>query len=165
MKKIFLSAFILSAFVWQLNAQTIVDKGYEGTYAVAKTLNEMPSTVAVFGPEITFTKTKHNFGTIKQGVPVKVKFVFENTGNANLVINKATAGCGCTTPAYSKEPIAPGKKSEIEVGYDAKAVGSFVKDVTVETNAGTVKLVITGVVEVEATDNNGGTEIKIPTKK
>lgn len=151
----------------QANAQTIVDKGSVGVLLPTPAERQFLSieNLGVFGPEITFEKTKHNFGTIKQNIPAKVKFVFENTGNSNLVIIKATAGCGCTTPVFPKEPIVPGKKSEIEVEYNAKALGSFVKDVNVETNAGTVKLVITGVVEAVASDNNSGTEIKIPTKK
>lgn len=112
MKKIFLSVLVLSAIIYQVNAQNIVAKGGTGIYNTtpATWQNNLTESMGVFGPEITFVKTKHNFGTIKQNVPAKVKFVFENTGNANLVIVKATAGCGCTTPIYSKEPIAPGKK-------------------------------------------------------
>ena len=117
-----------------------------------------------FGPELNFSKTKHNFGKISQGVPVKVKFTFTNSGNANLVIKKATAGCGCTTPVWPQEPIAPGKTGIIEVGYDAKAVGNFVKEITVDSNAGAVKLIITGEVEVVASDSPSG-EIKLPVKK
>jgi len=159
MKKYLSSLVMLTAIGSMVHAQT-PQKGANS--APANDKSQVKSDA--FGPDITFDKTKHNFGKIKQGEPVKVVFEFTNSGNSNLVIKKATAGCGCTTPVWPKEPIAPGKKGKIEVGYDAKAVGNFVKDITVETNAGTTKLVITGVVEVEASDNIGN-EIKLPGQK
>lgn len=117
----------------------------------------------VYGPEISFEKTRHDFGSIVQGKPVTYKFQFTNTGNSNLIIKDAKAGCGCTTPKWSKEPIGPGKTGFIEVGYDAKAEGNFVKDIKVQTNGGDVKLIITGVVDIEASEPEAPS-IQLPTK-
>jgi hypothetical protein len=158
MKKIFtISLSILLGLSFTIHAHFA---SFQPTESLLSAPFNNPDT---YGPEISFDKTKHNFGTIKQGVPVKYKFKFTNTGNSNLIIKDAKAGCGCTTPVWPVEPIAPGKTGFIEVGYDAKAEGNFVKDIKVQTNGGEVKLIITGVVEVEASEPEENS-IKLPNK-
>lgn len=86
--------------------------------------------------DITFATTTHDFGYIpeKKGV-VSYEFVFTNTGDKPLVIQNATAECGCTTPEYSEEPVAPGKSGRIKVTYNPLGrPGGFTKKVTVRTN-------------------------------
>lgn len=88
--------------------------------------------------EITFDKTSHDFGKFSELSPkVKCVFTFTNTGDGPLVINQATASCGCTVPDYTKEPIMPGKKGTIEVTYNGagKYPGPFRKSITVRSNA------------------------------
>jgi hypothetical protein len=80
----------------------------------------------------TFKTTEHTFGKIPQGKPVTTEFVFTNTSAKPLIVENATAGCGCTTPVYPKEPILKGKTGTIKVTYNAAAVGPFTKDVTVK---------------------------------
>jgi hypothetical protein len=75
---------------------------------------------------------KFDFGKIKQSVPVTTYFEITNTSNKPIVIENATASCGCTTPEYAKEPIAPGATTKIKVGYNAAAAGVFNKDVFVK---------------------------------
>jgi len=82
--------------------------------------------------DIKFKELKHSFGKIKQGKPVSYQFSFTNTGNKPLIVENAMAGCGCTTPEYPKEPIGKGKESTIKVTYNAAALGTFKKDVTVK---------------------------------
>ena len=77
-------------------------------------------------------------------------FVIKNTGDAPLVITRVVASCGCTTPQFSKEPIAPGQTSKIDVTYNpAGRPGQFVKTIAVYSNGkdGTFTLRIKGVVE------------------
>ncbi len=81
---------------------------------------------------VKFATITHNFGKIVQNKPVTYQFSFTNTGNKPLVIETATAGCGCTTPEYTKLPIAKGKSEKIKVTYNAATMGSFIKDVTVK---------------------------------
>lgn len=81
---------------------------------------------------IKFSKTEHNFGAIDQGKPVTIVFQFTNPGTKPLIIEDATAECGCTKPIYPKKPIMPGKSGEISVTYDAAALGAFTKKVTVK---------------------------------
>lgn len=77
-------------------------------------------------------ESSHNFGKIKQGVPVTTFFEIKNISNQPIVIESATAGCGCTTPEVTKEPIAPGATAKLKVGYNAAAMGAFNKPVTLK---------------------------------
>lgn len=161
MKKYFLTPFIICLSF--LNINNANAKNLQPTLNVELTPIMLPEILDAYGPEITFDKTKHNFGIIKQGEPVTYEFKFTNTGNSNLIIKNAVAGCGCTTPEWPKEPIAPGKSAVIKVGYDAKAEGNFVKDIKIQTNGGDAKLIITGVVELVASEPIKES-IKLPTK-
>ena len=73
-------------------------------------------------------------------------FSIKNTGNNPLVIKQVTASCGCTTPDWTKEPIASGKTGEIKVAYNpAGRPGPFSKTISVYCeNADPVQLTIKG---------------------
>lgn len=103
---------------------------------------------------------KHDFGKIKQGTPVTTFFTVTNTSNKPIFIENATAGCGCTTPEFSKEPIAPNSTSKVKVGYNAAAMGHFDKDVSIKiagyTEPKVIKITGEVVPEVAATNSNSG---------
>jgi hypothetical protein len=48
-----------------------------------------------------------------------------------VIIEDATAECGCTKPEFPPQPVMPGKTGFIKVTYDAKEPGTFTKKVTV----------------------------------
>lgn len=75
---------------------------------------------------------KYDFGKIKQGVPTTTYFTITNVSDKPAFIENAWAGCGCTTPEYSKEPFAPNSSTQLKVGYNAAAMGRFEKDVYVK---------------------------------
>jgi len=76
-------------------------------------------------------ETTHNFGKIPQGRPATYTFEIINTSSEPLRLENVQASCGCTTPEWSKEPIAPGATANIKVGYNAYAEGVFNKTVTI----------------------------------
>lgn len=82
--------------------------------------------------DIKFKEVSHNFGKIKQNVPVTYVFNFKNGGVKPLIIESATAECGCTQPEYPKSPILKGRSSTIKVTFNAASAGSFTKKVTVK---------------------------------
>lgn len=86
--------------------------------------------------KVVFAKTTHDFGTIQEkDGDVTVSFKFTNEGDTPLLITRATASCGCTTPAHPKKPLAPGETGEIEVTYHAKGrPGPFDKSIYVYSN-------------------------------
>jgi Protein of unknown function (DUF1573) len=88
-------------------------------------------------PQIKVSEQEHNFGTFKEEAgPQKYDFVVVNTGNAPLVIQNIVASCGCTTPEWTRQPIAAGDKGKITAIYDPRdRPGKFSKTLTVYTNA------------------------------
>lgn len=86
-------------------------------------------------PKFQFTKETHDFGTISEGEVVSHTFEFTNAGDAPLVINSASASCGCTVPSWPREPIAPGKSGRIKVQFDSNnKSGIQNKSVTLKAN-------------------------------
>ena len=81
---------------------------------------------------VTFKEMKPSFGKIPQNVPATYEFSFTNTSDKPVVIETATASCGCTKPEYDERPIAKGKTSTIKVTYNAANTGNFTKNVTVK---------------------------------
>ncbi len=78
---------------------------------------------------IKVSSDKFDFGKIKQGTPVTTYFTVTNISTKPVVVENAWAGCGCTTPEISKEPIAPGASAKLKVGYNAANAAPFTKDV------------------------------------
>ncbi len=94
-----------------------------------------------------FNKEVHDFGKISEGPIATYSFEVTNAGTAPLIISGAQPSCGCTTPEWPKDPIMPGAKGLIKVGYNTSGrPGNFTKTITVTSNAenGTVILTIKG---------------------
>ena len=72
----------------------------------------------------------------------KTAFVIKNTGDNLLVIEGVSTSCGCTTVAYSKEPVQPGKEKVLEVSYKAEHPEHFNKTITVYCNVEISPLVL-----------------------
>lgn len=97
--------------------------------------------------KISFYVTTYDFGKIKKGSPGTYVFSFKNSGKSSLFLKSVQSTCGCTTPTWPREPVAPGKTGDIKVKYDTNLIGAFTKSVTVESNAKTVTLTIKGAVQ------------------
>ncbi len=83
-----------------------------------------------------FEKKTHDFGEIKQGEIVVHSFKYKNVGKGDLIIQSVRASCGCTVPKWSREPLAPGKSSEIVVEFDSSGRhGGQHKTVRILSNA------------------------------
>ena len=79
--------------------------------------------------------------------PVYYSFDITNNGKTPLKLDNVTATCGCTTPEWSQEPMAPGATAKIKVGYNAAAEGPFEKFITVTYNTNQTKQIkIKGIV-------------------
>ncbi len=87
--------------------------------------------------EPLFFKEKiHDFGEIlEQQGNADYEFVFTNNSGRPVRIISVQASCGCTTPAWTKEAVAPGKTGFIKASYDPKGrPGYFNKSLTVTTD-------------------------------
>jgi hypothetical protein len=90
----------------------------------------------VDGPVITFEKRTHDFGDIVQGDKVEQNFYFTNTGTEPLIITNVEVTCGCTVPKWPRDPIMPGGRNEIIVGFNsAGKMGYQTKVVKIVSNA------------------------------
>ncbi|MGC9355359.1 MAG: DUF1573 domain-containing protein [Mariniphaga sp.] len=102
-------------------------------------------------PQIVFENLEHDFGAFKESDGVQTTtFKFTNKGEVPLVLTNVRASCGCTTPKWTREPVAPNGSGEIQVSYNPRnRPGAFNKTVMVSSNAenGTTVLRITGRVE------------------
>ena len=83
---------------------------------------------------ISFDKTTIDYGQVKFDSDGHRYFTVTNTGDKPLIISEVKAGCGCTTPEWSKDPIAPKKSAQIKVGYNTKLRGAFTKNIEVYSN-------------------------------
>ena len=151
MKRTLFSAILLSGalLVGACNNNKTAEVGAEGMNAAAATANEAAANPTVDNPNVTteteapnpnapvmtFAVSEHDFGDIKPGEVVKHTFEFTNTGKSPLLIENATASCGCTTPNWTKEPIAPGAKGTIDVQFDSHGkMGMQNKEVAIQAN-------------------------------
>lgn len=117
-------------------------------YSVAQNTNTATqNTNAPKQSVLQLKETEHDFSKIPQGKPVYYDFEVVNTGKEPLKLSDVHASCGCTTPEWSPEPIAPGATAKIKVGYNAAAEGYFEKFITITYNTNqTEQLKIKGTV-------------------
>jgi hypothetical protein len=122
--------------------------------------------------QLNFREEVYDFGTVAElKGPVTHEFVFTNNSPRPVKILKVQASCGCTTPGWSKDVVAPGKDGFIQASYDPRGrPGFFTKSLTVTTDleANPVILQIKGQVTNEekpaASDyevSNGSLKMKV----
>jgi hypothetical protein len=92
---------------------------------------------------VKFKETKYNFGKIPQGTPVTHDFQFTNITGGNVIIETATASCGCTTPKWPQAPVAKGATDKITAGFNAASAGPFSKEIYVRVKGADAPLAIT----------------------
>ena len=88
-------------------------------------------------PVIRFDTLEYDFGEVRElGGIVQYRFVYQNVGDKPLIINTVHTSCGCTSPAWSKEPVLPTKSGYIDVSFDPRdRPGAFTKSIIVDCNA------------------------------
>ncbi|WP_017732231.1 DUF1573 domain-containing protein [Nafulsella turpanensis] len=124
MKKIsvcLLFALMVTTLTPEAGAQQIVEReGFEKKLA-----------------RVEFPEKIHDFGVVpEQEGPVQHTFEFTNTGEVPVKILAVQASCGCTTPDWTKEEVAPGEKGIVVAEYNPmNRPGVFNKSLTVTTSA------------------------------
>lgn len=94
---------------------------------------------------IIFEKETYDFGDLNEGDEANAEFVFKNNTSETIVITNVRPSCGCTTPFFSKDPIAPGETGVIHASYGTKGrPGYFNKRITVNTSVGDKNIWIKG---------------------
>lgn len=106
------------------------------TIVVAISISSLSAQQGKRNPNAQFDKNVHDFGKINESQKTATTtFKFKNTGDAPLIIQRAHASCGCTTPDYTKEPVLPGKEGTVTVTYSTVGrPGIFDKSITIFSN-------------------------------
>jgi len=94
-----------------------------------------------------FKDTAFKFGEITDGESVQHTFVFKNEGKGPMSITNVEASCGCTSPNWTKELIAPGGEGRITATFNSSGYGSankqlVEKHVTVSFDNSTIHEII-----------------------
>jgi hypothetical protein len=101
-----------------------------------ETAKERDAKLSLGAPIIEFDQKEYDFGTVTEGEKVQGVFKVTNSGKVDLIITSVKPSCGCTTPEWTKEAIAPGAAGEIKFEFNsANRVGKQNKSITVKSNA------------------------------
>ncbi|GHN01859.1 hypothetical protein WSM22_33480 [Cytophagales bacterium WSM2-2] len=94
---------------------------------------------------LVFRETVHDFGNItEQDGPAAFEFVVSNKSTRPVKIIGVNPSCGCTTPDWTKEPIAVGGTGFIKASFDPRGrPGYFDKKLTVTTDWNATPIVLT----------------------
>jgi len=127
--------FLVASLALLVSCQDGAAKKITNANPVNTTQASQPA-VKTDSPVMSFDKTTHDFGTIKEGEKVTTKFSFTNTGKSDLIIVDARGSCGCTVTEYPKnKPIKPGDTQTITVSFDSSnKPGVQQKSVTLSAN-------------------------------
>ncbi len=107
----------------------------------------MTFTTSVFAQvakPLQFREESFDFGYVKEeGGPVVHEFLFTNNSVKAVKILSVQASCGCTTPAWTHEPIGPGNTGFIQASYNPVGrPGYFNKSLTVTTDLDASPLIL-----------------------
>lgn len=93
------------------------------------------ASLAFGAQEIDWVEQAHDFGAINEDAgQVSCELKFINRSSAPVAVSGASASCGCTTPRYSRESVAPGDTGIVSVTFDPQGrPGRFAKKVKVVT--------------------------------
>jgi len=87
------------------------------------------------GPKVKFHEEKWDFGKVKEGQVKTHVFVFDNEGDAPLLIKRVRTSCGCAAALISDKNVEPGKKGELKVTLNSRGYeGEIAKYVYIESN-------------------------------
>ena len=113
----YISFLLFSALIFSCNSDksadtTTKEDAYKKKGQIADMIRMPVSAVdpvdTVNVARFDFEEKTFNFGTAREGKFVEHTYKFTNSGTIPLIIQDATATCGCTVPEWPKEPIPPG---------------------------------------------------------
>ena len=156
MKKVLLLAFSLSL-------------GFSAAVAQSAPPSAAPAAnqkIVTDGPVLTFAESKFDFGTIQEGDIVKHTYKFRNTGNQPLLISEVRVTCGCTSPEWTKTPVAPGEYGFVTAQFNSTGKpGQNQKVVTVVSNSVTGNAHISFIADVAPkVSGTSATQVAPPTQ-
>lgn len=88
---------------------------------------------------VVFDKSVYDFGRIREADgKISHTFTFENKASKPVIITSVNSSCGCISNNYTKTPVKPNGKGEVEVVFSPQyKSGFFSSEVEVMLNGGT----------------------------
>ncbi|MDI3525879.1 MAG: hypothetical protein PWR03_62 [Tenuifilum sp.] len=143
--------FVVDRFVLSVNDKAINRSPITITASIEEDFSKLSAKELENAPRVEFNTNHYDFGTVKQGDPVKYDFIMKNSGKSDLIIRKIKASCGCTTATPSQKVLKPGESTNISASFRTSGYsGRQGKTITVITNDPknpTMILRLTGTVE------------------
>lgn len=107
--------------------------------------------------EVEWYEQSHDFGKIVEGDVVTHTFRFKNVGDHPLQLTRVKPSCGCTSPEWSDEPIAPGEEGLVSVSFNSSHKrGMQSKSVVITYNGNPINKVLTFRAEVQPKEAPAG---------
>jgi len=111
----------------------------KGVNPYANDMNIPPAVVAQLDTpnytKIAWQDSVQDFGTIKDGESVTLRFEFKNTGNKPLFISDVKPSCGCMETDHPRDIIMPGKGGELKATFRSFVVREMMqKTIVLTTN-------------------------------
>jgi len=122
-------------------------------------------------PVLNVSPTTLNFGTADLGVPGAQQVTISNTGNGNLLITQiSVAEANFATPEYSTSLacgniILPNKSCTLTVTFTPRVTGTHSATLTLETNASTTAVSLSGTGVATSTALISNTSLNFGTQK
>lgn len=88
-------------------------------------------------PSIQFDSQKIDIGEhpYVAGTTYRYDFVYENTGEVPLIVNRVTAGCPCVSITFSTDPLPPGQRDTVVVFFTPTHASRYSQRLTVFSNS------------------------------
>ena len=88
-------------------------------------------------PDIRFVTQKIDIGDTlyRKNAEYLYRFVFENTGDAPLIVNKVVAACPCIRVEHTTDPLPPGQRDTLYVFFKPSHASRYSQRLTVFTNS------------------------------
>ncbi|HZF66237.1 MAG TPA: DUF1573 domain-containing protein [Chitinophagaceae bacterium] len=125
---------LLSACLLTLSCNSSDTQG-NNSAAETSTLQTSSTDSASFTTINWLDPVQQDLGTIKEGQTPEITWRFTNTGTKPLVIENASATCGCTIAEKPQQPIMPGEEGTIKAKFTSEGrLGPNNKQVVVSAN-------------------------------
>jgi hypothetical protein len=111
--RVFVGAFVCASLT------LLSCDGTSGSGAKTATEPAHDSTAPESASPLLIEPAELDMGDLLPNTPVEKTVRLTNTGATPLLIRKALADCGCTTPTWPSEPIAPGASVDTVITMDA----------------------------------------------
>jgi len=86
-------------------------------------------------PRISVTESRWDFGSVPIDYKLIHYFVIENTGTADLIINRAISNCDCTTIHLADTLVPPDSAVNLKIIFDTKEYyGQTSREVIIDSN-------------------------------